>query len=128
MSIKNAGFGAQLEVSCVIEPRDKLRAGPNSDGGVFVDVTTGEGVSLSAADSIFLANYLLDSVRCAAGMKPQPGVVVPVPVSPRRKIIQLLAFATGNAWAPQQLYCLCDDGTVWVRNGEGRWVQLPEVE
>lgn len=44
------------------------------------------------------------------------------------KMVQLIAFDTGNAWAPQQLYCLCDDGTAWVLNGERVWIPLPRPE
>jgi hypothetical protein len=48
----------------------------------------------------------------------------PPPATPPLKIVQLITVATGNDWAPEQLYCLCDDGTAWVRNGERQWVSL----
>lgn len=52
--------------------------------------------------------------------------LAPEPAPARRKMIQLVGLE-GTSWAPRQLYCLCDDGTAWVLNGEHHWVQLPPL-
>lgn len=42
-----------------------------------------------------------------------------------RKAIQIAIDGSEEATEGEYVYCLCDDGTIWLLGEKGEWLQLP---